>query len=123
MAKCSYHREIIALSDGTTKLMKIRNYLTDLGFILACTDVREDNHAVIRYARDIGMARAARSLAQHFHSGRSLKQEGIINIIPVASADNRADFFTKLQPKDQFRASIHRLGLKPVADCRAAYNT
>jgi hypothetical protein len=89
-------------------------------YILACTDVREDNRAFIRYARDIGMAMAARSLVQHSHSGRSLQQEGIINITPVVSADNRADCFTKLQRKDPFRASIHRLGLQSVADGRAA---
>ena len=119
VAGSTYHAEIIAFSDGVKPLLKIRNYLLDLGFELDPTPVYEDNAAVIRYGRDIGMARAARSLAQAFHHGRDLQQQGIIDLKPVASADNLADFFTKIQTKTQFQLSIARLGVQSLAACRA----
>ena len=100
-------------------MLKIRNYLLDLGFELDPTPVYEDNAAVIRYGRDIGMARAARSLAQAFHHGRDLQQQGVIDLKPVASTDNLADFYTKIQTKVQFQRSIARLGVKSLAACRA----
>ena len=102
------------------RLMKIRNYILDLGLELDATPVYEDNNAVIRYGRDIGLARAARSLVQKYHYGRDLQQQGYINLLPIRSADNLADFFTKIQSKQQFRASVHLLGIRSVAACIAS---
>ena len=120
VAGSSYHAEIIAFADGTMRLMKIRNYILDLGLELDATPVYEDNNAVIRYGRDIGLARAARSLVQKYHYGRDLQQQGYINLLPIRSADNLADFFTKIQSKQQFRASVHLLGIRSVAACIAS---
>ena len=120
VAGSSYHAEIIAFADGTMRLMKIRNYILDLGLELDATPVYEDNNAVIRYGRDIGLARAARSLVQKYHYGRDLQQQGYINLLPVRSADNLADFFTKIHSKLQFRTSVDRLGIRSVAACIAS---
>ena len=115
VADSSFHAEIIALSDGVSKLLKLRNYLQDTGFTLPPTPVFEDNRAVIRYARDIGMARAARSLVQHFHKGRAAQQDGSIDLRPISSANNAADFFTKIQPRKVFQRSMQLLGLTSLS--------
>ena len=77
--------------------------------------VYEDNTSVIRYARDIGLARPARSLSQHLHYGREKQQLGIIDIQPVDSADNITDFFTKPLSKINFQRNAPRLGIKSVS--------
>ena len=121
VAKNSYHAEIIAFSGGGEKLMKIRNYLSDLQIPITQPSITyEDNRAVIRYGRDIGMARAARSLVIHFHYGRDLQQQGYIDIRGVTSQDNKADFFTKLQGKEQFRASCKGMHIVSLDERRAA---
>ncbi len=58
-----------------------RNYITGCGFDRDPTTVCEDNTAVIRYARDIGLAHLLRSLNQHLHFGRQQQQFGVINVL------------------------------------------
>ena len=119
VAANTYHAEVIAFSNGTRQLQKIRNYICGLGFKLDPTPVFEDNQAVLRYGRDIGLARAARTLAQHFHFGRDQQQLGLIDLHGVPSADNVADFFTKVLPKQLFATNIARLGVRSLAACAA----
>ena len=78
----------------------------------------EDNTPVLRYARDIGLARPSRSLNQHFHYGREKQQTGIIDVQPVESDDNIADFFTKPNSKTKFQSAVPRLGIKSVLECK-----
>jgi hypothetical protein len=61
-----YHSEVIAFSNGTRHLQKIRNYI-GCGYELYPSPVFEDNTAVIRYVHDIRLVRMPRTLAQHFH--------------------------------------------------------
>ena len=119
VAHSTYEAEIIALSNGTKQLSKIRNYIEGCGVELGPTLVYEDNTSVIRYARDIGLARPARSLSQHLHYGREKQQMGIIDIQPVDSADNIADFFTKPLSRINFQRNAPRLGIKSVSECKA----
>ena len=59
-----YHAEVIALSNDTRHLNKIRNYIIGCGNEeLGPTPVFEDKQAVVCYARDIGLAKASRTLA------------------------------------------------------------
>ena len=119
VAANTYHAEVIAFSNGTRQLQKIKNYICGLGFVLPATPVFEDNQAVIRYGRDIGLSRAARTLAQHFHFGRDQQQLGLIDLVAVPSADNCADFFTKPLPKTLFAINVARLGMRSLAACAA----
>ena len=82
--------------------------------------VYEDNTSVIRYALDIGLARPARSLNQHLHYGREKQQTGIIELLPVTSKDNIADFFTKPLTKLKFQLAAPRLGIMSVSECKDA---
>ncbi len=87
--------------------MKIRNYFSDLQIPITQPSITyEDNRAVIRYGRDIGMARAASSFVIHFHYGRDLQQQGYIDIRGVTSQENKAYFFTKLQGKGQIPSQL-----------------
>ena len=113
-----YEAEIVALSDGARQLSKSRNYVDGCGFPLGPTVVYEDNTSVLRYARDIGLARPSRSLNQHFHYGREKQQTGIIDVQPVESEDNIADFFTKPHSKTKFQIAAPRLGIKSVSECK-----
>ena len=65
VAHSAYEAKIIALSNGAKQRSQIRNYIKGCGVELGPTLVYEDNTSVIRYARDIGLARPARSLSQH----------------------------------------------------------
>ena len=80
----------------------------------------EDNNSVLRYARDIGLARPARSLNQHLHYGREKQQTGINDLLPVTSEDNIADFFNKPLTKLNFQRAALRLGIKSVSECKDA---
>ncbi len=102
VAGSTYEAEIIAFSNGARQLCKIRNYIDGCGYELGPTPVYEDNNSYLRYARDIGLARPARSLNQHLHYGREKQQTGIIELLPVTSEDNIADFFTKPLTKLKF---------------------
>ncbi len=108
------------MSNGTRHLNKLRNYIIGCGDELGPTPVYEDNQAVIRYGRDIGLARTSRTLAQHFHFGREQQQLGLIDLRGVPSADNLADVFTKPLGKTKFQLSVARLGMRSVADCMLA---
>ena len=107
---------MIAFSNGTRQLLKIRNYILGCGYELDATPVFEDNNAVIRYSRDIGLARASRTLAQHFHFGWDQQQQGLIDVRGVPSDDNLADFFTKPLSKTKFQHNVARLGIRSVAE-------
>ncbi len=85
---------MIAFPNGTRHLQKTRNYIIGCGDELDPTPVFEDNTAVIRYGRDIGLARASRILAQRSHFGRDQQQLGLIDVRGVPSANNLVDFFT-----------------------------
>ena len=119
VAANSYHSEVIAFSNGTRHLQKLKNYICGLGFTLPVTPVFEDNDAVIRYARDIGLSSAARTLVQHFHFGRDQQQLGFVDLMGVASTDNLADFFTKPLTKTSFALNVVRLGMQSLAACSA----
>ncbi len=108
------------MSNGTRHLQKICNYIIGCGDELGPTPVFEDNAAVVRYARDIGLAKASRTLAQHFHFGRDQQQLGLIDVRTVPSKDNLADFFTKPLGKTKFQLNVARLGMRSVADCTLA---
>ena len=78
--------------------MDLRNYLSDLQITITQPSITYgDNRAVIRYGRDIGMARAARYLVIHFYYGRDLQQQGYIDIRGVTSQENKKDFFTSFK--------------------------
>jgi hypothetical protein len=79
IAHSTHEAEITALSSGTRKLIKIRNYITGCGFDLDPTDLFEQNTAVSRYSRDIGLTRPSRSLNQHKHYGREQQHCDSIN--------------------------------------------
>ena len=108
------------MSNGTRHLQKIRNYILGCGEELGPTPVYEDNQAVIRYGRDIGLAKASRTLAQHFHFGWDQQQLGLVDVRNVPSENNLADFFTKPLGKTKFQLNVARLGMRSVADCTLA---
>jgi hypothetical protein len=112
-----YESEVIAFANGTRQLNKLRNYVTGCGEELGPTPVFEDNTSVVRYALDIGLAKASRTLAQHFHFGRDQQHRGLVDVRNVPSEDNLADFFTKPLGKTKFQLNVARLGMRSVADC------
>jgi hypothetical protein len=108
-----YHSEVSAFSNGTRQLQKIHSYIIGCGDELGATPVFEDN-----YGRDNGLARASRTLAQHFHFGRDQQQLGLIDLRGEPSADNLADFFTKPVGTTKFQLNVERLGMRSVAACK-----
>ena len=115
-----YEAEVIAFANGTRQLNKLRNYIIGCGEELGPTPVFEDNTSVVRYARDIGLARASRTLAQHFHYGRDQQHLGLVDVRTVPGEDNLADFFTKPLGKTNFQLNVARLGMRSVAECTLA---
>ncbi len=92
-----YHAEVIALSNGTRHLNIIRHYIIGCG--------NEDNQAVVRYARGIGLAKALRTLAQHFHFGRDQQQLGLIDVRNVPALRGQPGrFFHQTIGQDQVSA-------------------
>ncbi len=115
-----YQSEVTVFSNGTRHLQTIRKYIIGCGDELGPTSVFEDNTAVIRYGRDMGLARTSRTLAQHFHFGRDQQQLGLIDLRGVSSATNLADFFAKPLGKTKFQLNVARRGMQSVAACTHA---
>ena len=95
--------EIMAASEATKSILAIRLILRDMGKeIKGPTVLFEDNQAAIYFAQNEGTPARMKhiDLREYFVQDHVLA--GNVTLAKIASADNCADMFTKVMPKDGY---------------------
>ena len=94
----------MAGSEATKEAIYLSSFLRELGF-----DVDEppplhmDNKSAIDLAYNPEHHARTKHIDRRHYFIRECVEDGKIRVPFVATADNVADFFTKLQPRDSFR--------------------
>jgi hypothetical protein len=95
--------EVGTLSEGCRRLIWMIRTLRSAGFTVPNVTVYEDNQAAIRIAESQSISERTRHIHNKDMFVRKLVRAGEITIKYVKSAENLADFFTKILPLSTFR--------------------
>jgi hypothetical protein len=95
--------EIMAASEATKSILAIRLILRDMGKeIKGPTVLFEDNQAAIYFAQNEGTPARMKHIDLREYFVRDHVLAGNVTLAKIASADNCADMFTKVMPKDGY---------------------
>ena len=109
-AGSSSHAEIIAASTVANEVRWIRGFLEELRVIQhEPTPQYMDNSAVYSLSRDFTSCSKTRHIERRHFVVRDAQISGELTTVRVASADNWADFFTKVLPRGPFELNARRL--------------
>ena len=110
VTKSSTEAELVALTDGSTEILWIREFLIDQGYALGPTPVGEDNKSVLTLLekRRFGTARTKHIKIRYFFVVDRIKS-GELNMVYVPTDLMIADFMTKPLSGSQFKVLQEKL--------------
>lgn len=110
IATSSTHAEVIALSDCCKRVVWLRTLLGELGFKpLPPIPVHEDNSACLQLSQNTATSDRTRHIDVRHWWTRELHEKGLVDLLPVGTKDNVADFFTKILTVQEQKRYIDRL--------------
>ena len=118
VTKSSTEAELVALTDGSTDILWVREFLKDQGYPLGATPVGEDNKGVLALLekRKFGTARTKHINVRYFFIVDRIKS-GELTMVYVPTDMMIADFMTKPLSGSQFKKLQEKLlGQVPQED-------
>ena len=96
IALSSTEAEIMAASLAATEIAYLREIFRDLGLYQRdATELYVDNSGAVELARERKVMHRSRHITRRQLRVREYVAEGIVNVRPVATADNPSNIFTK----------------------------
>ncbi|GFZ02718.1 hypothetical protein Acr_15g0013260 [Actinidia rufa] len=111
VARSSTEAEYRALADATSELLWLRWLIHDLGIDSPSVALHCDNHSAIQIAHNDVFHERTKHIEIDCHFIRHHLQQGVLHLVPVRSADQPADLFTKTHPTGRFRDLLSKLKL------------
>ncbi|CAL0308617.1 unnamed protein product [Lupinus luteus] len=112
VSRSSTEAEYRALGSLVCELQWLQFLLTDLQISSSTpTSVYCDNQSAIYLAHNPVFHERTKHIEIDCHIVREKIQNKLVHLLPIASADQLADMFTKSLPAKQFHLSISKLGL------------
>lgn len=115
VARSSTESEYRALADATSELLWLRWLLIDMGVThSAATMLHCDNRSAIQISHNDVFHERTKHIEIDCHLVRHHVVHGTICLIPVSSADQTADIFTKPHLPNRFHDLLGKLKLAPM---------
>jgi len=115
IARSSTEAELYALNTGVRECVWLCMLLQEMGFrVVFPVEVHCDNSGAV-YIANGSVTGSLRHVRLNIHYPRDLVEKGIINVSHCPTADMLADGLTKELPKEPFRCSRLKLGMRAHA--------
>ena len=110
VAQSTAEAEYIAVAEALKDVLFTQQLLEELGSpAVTPTQLLEDNEACITIGSRPGTSARTRHIRRRYHFVKDHVHKGDVKLVPVASADNPADLFTKPVSRDVFQRLVKKL--------------
>ena len=110
VTKSSTEAELVALSDGSTYVLWLRNLLGAQGYTMAPSVIFQDNQSVLAMLRETGSnSLRTRHINIRYYFIRDRAANGEVKLMYLGTADMLADLMTKPILGELFRKLVGRI--------------